>query len=117
VRNTVVGVLDGPVQLDEDSTLDLAWRVTVRVEDAAGAPVPGARIEARDTAGATVFTATTDETGAIAPQPVAIVTRTGETTVRRTPHTIQVMTAGAGVVTKTVEVTAHQTVTVTLPKS
>jgi parallel beta-helix repeat protein len=112
--NTVVGQAPRKVALDAGSTIRLASRVTVTVRDAAGAPVSGAEVEARDVDGGKAFSATTDETGAIPPQIVVGSVLTGDRTLPRTPHTITVKKTGYAPEVRTVAVTEHVTVAVSL---
>jgi parallel beta-helix repeat protein len=75
-ENMVLGVPDGPaVRLDDRSTVRLGWPMRVRVRDAAGAPVAGATVLAREGA-APAWTAVTGADGATAPQAVTT-SRTG----------------------------------------
>jgi parallel beta-helix repeat protein len=76
--NMLVGLGKSRVDLDEHSTVRLAWRVQVRVQDGAGQPLAHARVSARVPSGESLFTVATDDTGAIAPQFVTAATRTGK---------------------------------------
>jgi parallel beta-helix repeat protein len=93
-ENTVLGNAPAPVLLDAGSTLNLGRRVSVSVKDHAGVPVAGAQVQARDAAGTSMWSATTDDTGTTPPQILLSSTLTGARAVPRTPATLTATKAG-----------------------
>jgi parallel beta-helix repeat protein len=100
-ENTLVGIDPGAMALDEGSTLKVGARVIVHVQDAAGAPVAGAEVQARGATGA-AFTAVTDERGDIPSQIVITSTRVGGETTPRTPIEVTVSKPGYATDVRTV---------------
>jgi parallel beta-helix repeat protein len=103
-ENTVVGTVPGPLVLDEASTLNVGRRVSVSVKDAAGAPVAGAQVQARDAAGSIVWSVNTDDSGSTPSQVLLTATLTGDRTIPRTPVTLTVTKAGYAAESLTVPV-------------
>jgi parallel beta-helix repeat protein len=95
-QNTLIGLGAIALELDERSTLRIGRRVEVRVSDAAGQPVAGAEVEARDESGRPLWTAVTDAAGAIPPQLVVSRTRTGSGPPSESAGPIVVKAAKAG---------------------
>ncbi len=112
--NTVIGEAPAKVNLDEGSTLNLGRRVVVRVRDMAGAPVPGAQVQARDAAGMSIFIASTDDSGAIPPQIATVAALSGARNTARTPLTITVTKPGYAPVTRTIAATDDLTLSIAL---
>ena len=71
--------------LDDGSTLNLGRQIKVHVKDAAGAPVTGAQVQAKDAAGTTTWSATTDEAGNTPTQAFITATQTGTRTIAQNP--------------------------------
>jgi len=113
-ENTIVGVTVSATALDEASTLAVGWRLGIRVEDAGGAPIAGAQVQATDAAGAAVFTAFTDEGGNIPDQIVIASVRTDSKATPKTPHTVSTSKAGHRSDIRTVPVEEHLKLTIPL---
>jgi hypothetical protein len=92
----------------------VGWRLGIRVEDAGGAPIAGAQVQATDAAGAAVFTALTDEGGNIPDQIVIASVRTDSKATPKTPHTVSTSRAGYRSDTRTVPVEEHLKLTIPL---
>jgi parallel beta-helix repeat protein len=113
-ENTIVGISASTVALDEGSRLEVGWRVAVHVEDAGGAPVPRATVQANDAAGAPVFSAVTDESGNIPEQVVIAAVRADSKTTAKTPHVVSTTKTGYRAEARTVSIGEHTRLTITL---
>ncbi len=114
-ENTLIGFDKGSLDLDAHSTIHLAWRVEVRVLDKTGRPVAGARVTARMGGDVPAFDATTDEAGAIPPQVVTGLTRSGKRVSAAPPVTISVRRAGLPGHTRELPLAKHVELVITLP--
>jgi hypothetical protein len=113
-ENSLIGPPPAGVELDGGSTLDLGRRVSVQVDDAAGAPVAGAQVQAVDVTGRTQFSAATDDTGMIPPQVVITTTRTGSESIARTPLHLTVTKPGYAAAGRTVTAIEEPRLLITL---
>ena len=113
-ENTLVGIAASKVVLDEGARIDVGGRVAVHVEDAAGAAVPGATVQASDAGGASAFSAVTDENGNIPEQIVIASVRTDSKATTRTPHTVNTSKKGYRPDARTVALEDHLKLTITL---
>lgn len=113
-ENTVAGTTVSRVSLDDGSRLHVGWSVAIHVEDLTGVALPGARIEAKDAAGATAFTAVTDLSGNVPATILIVATRGASTTAEKTPHTFTVTKDGYRPHVRTVPLTENATLTVRL---
>jgi len=113
-ENTLVGIDPASVALEETSSLKVGARVGVHVQDAAGAPVAGAQVQAKDAVGSPGFTAVTDESGNIPGQIVIMSIQVGGRTTSRTPLEVTVTKSGYAAEVRTVPVTAPLRLTVSL---
>ena len=88
--NTIVGMAITPskVSVDVDSTLSVGWWLDASVESSAGVPLAGARIQALDLLGSSVFDVVTDAGGTVPTQVLLQYVRTGAVTSSRTPHVL-----------------------------
>jgi hypothetical protein len=116
-ENTLVGFDKGHMDLDGNSTIHVAWRMEVRVQDGAGRPVPGAQVTARAAAGTPAFTVATDPAGAIAPQVVTATSRNGKRVTPARAITLTVTKPGFARHEQTIELTKHVALVVTLDGS
>jgi parallel beta-helix repeat protein len=114
VRNTLVGVPRVQTDLDPASTLEIAWRLAVRVQGPDGRPLPGVRLAARDAAGLDLFTATTDAAGSIPAQVVVAEERTGDGGRSTQPIRLTATAPGFGVHTETLGLGGHVSLLITL---
>jgi hypothetical protein len=113
-ENTLVGMNPVSVALDEASTLKVGALVGVHVQDAAGAPVVGARVQATDAAGSAAFTAVTDETGNVPGQIVVTAIQIGARMTARAPFKVTVTKPGYAADIRTIPVTEPLNLTVSL---
>ncbi len=115
-ENTLVSVpLDRErVEADAASTLSVGWRVTLRVQDARGAPVAGSRVRIVDARGTLVADVVTDAGGTLPPLVLLEYVRTGPTTAARTPHVITTTRQGYQPDVRTLEVRRDLDATVSL---
>ena len=112
--NTIVGIAPTSVALAEGAALDIGWRLTLHVQDAAGKPVPGARVEAKESGGATAWSAVANEGGDVPPQILIVATRTDSKTSAKTPHTLTTTKAGFRPDVRTITAKEDLKLTVTL---
>ena len=111
---TVLGVSPAPVVVDDGSTLNLGRQIKVHVKDAAGAPVAGAQVQAKDAAGTTTWSATTDEAGNTPTQAFITATLTGTRTIARTPITVSVTKSGYAPASLTASVIEGASLTISI---
>ena len=99
----VEGVAIGGTPQAEDM-LSFGWRLDVTVRDSAGAPVTGAAVAVKDTAGAVNSTGTTDASGLAAGLDVLTSRYAGSRLIRsdRSPHTVEVSADGQPVITQSI---------------
>ena len=76
------------------STLSVGWWLDVRVQDAVGVAIPGARVQALDAGGRLVFDVLTDSGGKLPTQTLLQYARTGPSIVTATPHTLNTSKSG-----------------------
>jgi hypothetical protein len=91
-----------PINLDTNSSLDIAWHLDVEVRDAGGSPVSGATVTVTDRNGSQVLKATTGENGKIPTASVVAETLTGTRTIAATPHRLAASSAEGGVTERVV---------------
>jgi parallel beta-helix repeat protein len=113
-ENTILGAIPTAVTLSDGATLDVGWRVTVRVQNAAGKPLSGARVEAKDSGGGTAFSAVADDDGNVPPQVLIASTRTDSKTMGKTPHTLTTSKRGYRPDVRTISAKEHLKLTITL---
>jgi parallel beta-helix repeat protein len=113
-ENTLIGALSAALVLDEGSTLTRGRRVSVHVNDAAGAPVAGAQVQGRDASGTSTWEAETDAAGNTPPQVFLTEARVGTRTVPRTPFTLIVTKPGYAEETRAVSTIEGASLTVSL---
>ncbi|PWU25566.1 MAG: hypothetical protein C5B48_00645 [Candidatus Rokuibacteriota bacterium] len=113
-ENTLIGIDASTVSLGEGSVINLAWRLTMHVEDARGVPLAGAQVLAKDATGTPAFTAVTDESGNIPPQVVIASSRTDDKVAAKTPYTIETSKPGYRSDMRTVPIVEHVKLTVSL---
>ncbi len=116
--NTVIGmdIEPGKVSADSDSTLTIAWWLSVRVQEASGAPVAGARVVIVDLLGDTLVALVTGPDGAVPPQALAEEVRVGGLVTARTPHAVTTSRTGYLGDTRVVHLSRDTAVTVTLAR-
>jgi hypothetical protein len=95
--NAIIGTALNPskVSTDGSSTLSVGWWLDARVEDSAGRPVAGARVQALDALGAPVFDLPTGPTGVLARQTLWQYVRVGGLSTSRTPHVLTTSSGGS----------------------
>jgi parallel beta-helix repeat protein len=95
--NAIIGTALNPskVSTDGSSTLSVGWWLDARVEDSAGRPVAGARVQALDALGGPVFDLPTGPTGVLARQTLWQYVRVGGLATSRTPHVLTTSSGGS----------------------
>jgi parallel beta-helix repeat protein len=95
--NAIIGTALNPskVSMDGSSTLSVGWWLDARVEDSAGRPVAGARVQALDALGGPVFDLSTGPTGVLARQTLWQYVRVGGLSTSRTPHVLTTSSGGS----------------------
>jgi parallel beta-helix repeat protein len=116
--NIVVGLplVSSRLALDTNSALSIGWWFDLRVQDASGAPVAGARVQATDADGVMAFDLTTDASGALPTQALAQYTLSSTSSVLRTPYTLSTSKVGYLADTRAIDVAQDLALTVVLSR-
>jgi parallel beta-helix repeat protein len=102
------------LSVDTASTLSVAWWLSVHVQDAAGAAIAGARVQALDAGGNLVFDLLTDASGNLPAQSLQEYVRTGSASDDKTPHTLTTSKTGYVSDSRGLQIVQDQAVTVVL---
>lgn len=111
---TGIAFSPGKVRLEGDSHFVMGWRLSVLVQDEQQRPLANAHVKVRNAVGDVVFALLSDEQGAIPPQDVMTLMKTGLAQIAYTPLFLETTKAGYQTHSRLLSLTTNSTAFVTL---